>query len=391
MANIINASIESSSHNDQSRRRSIEAVHQEPSHKEYRAVLLGNVALDFPPDEISAAIRETPERLHNVLKQVYRKCYTNENRNVLDEVISMYVEHVCGRRLVNGNSPPLNESLIRHPHSLPQSWANTADQHHSTTAFSVPPAETRVDGQLTRRENDIAQARLEKTHHSVPAVDRPLWPCQLNDGELDQGSFSFAARPSRQPNISPNRLSLPPRTPSLTGRTTPRRQAGILANARSSHLQWSTQRISRLQYEPPDLQGLRNGEAAASPYFRSAALLPRQEGASPFFGSKTLPNAPSNLSLQNGSQAAGFQCAPVSPLAQSFQTRRAEVSDRSIGQETGHETSAYRMSAKFRHHDAHRSLINNFSFTANPYVGISSEQKASRIMRSSSSRRPAHR
>ncbi|KAL8874346.1 MAG: hypothetical protein Q9174_000297 [Haloplaca sp. 1 TL-2023] len=109
-----------------------------------------------------------------------------------------------------------------------------------------------------------------KHETTTPASGRFLLSRPSDDGELDQNaSSSITLRGSGPPSTSPTkRLTLPQRIPSIVNRATPRRQAGISANVRTSRPQFSMPEPNRLlQAQPGNRNPGRDTPPAASPYF----------------------------------------------------------------------------------------------------------------------------
>ena len=244
---------------------------------------------------------------------------------------------------------------------------------------------------LTERP-DSKKGPSRKHESTTPASDRRLRSRQNNDGELDQNAgSSVTLRGSGPPSTSPaKRLTLPRRIPSIINRATPRRQAGISANVRTSRPPFSVpEPNSSLQARPGIRDARRSTPPAASPYFSNLALPNRQATQTPYPAglqpfSRT-PRAPTSLMLAPPQTTPGRM-----PWLTSFHAPDTQQ-NQSVSQIPQRASGAFCQPGGFQRSAVQGPSVNSFSFTTQPQIENVQMQRNSRVPYSNHGRRPAHR
>ncbi|KAL8972990.1 MAG: hypothetical protein Q9183_000242 [Haloplaca sp. 2 TL-2023] len=247
---------------------------------------------------------------------------------------------------------------------------------------------------LTGRPDTSTKKGSSRKHESItPASGRWLRSQQNNDGELDQNaSSSVTLRGSGPPSTSPaKRLTLPQRIPSIVNRATPRRQAGISANVRTSRPPFSVPEPSRsLQTRPGYRDASRSTPPAASPYFSNLALPNRQATQTPYPAglqpfSRTPRAPPASPMLAPPQTTPGRM-----PWLTSFHApdRQQNQSGSQISQRA---SGAFRQPGGYQRSADQGPSVNSFSFTTQPQIENVQMQRNSRVPYGNYGRRAAHR
>lgn len=274
---------------------------------------------------------------------------------------------------------------------------------------------THLDNDYTLSNNGSAGYSFRNVPEERPcgefasvASPAPNYPRnrQFDDGELDR-DFRFTAPSrleSRLSGVSPNRLTLPPSTPSVVSHRFPRR-IGLSANVRTSKPPLPTPENSR---SPERRVGYRpttqtNAAPAASPYFRSRTLTTSQMVTSPFINRPSQPMAPPNprsyTSCNNPPMHTPAASTPwkLSWLTAPYKRDQSDTPGRRQGSST--EQRLQNGSGAYRHPGGHqnannddrRPSNNSFSFTDQPRINSTDGGRSSRAAFASHGRRPARR
>lgn len=282
----------------------------------------------------------------------------------------------------------INQTPSRNSHTSP------IPQDHSCTLSHVQrPTFSRASIISGDRSYGVSENML-------PATSNLLRQCQFDDGELDQ-KFRFSAPSrveSRPLGVSPNRLTLPPSTPSLFNYTIPRR-IGISANARTSKSSLPTPKNSRspqrrVSSRPPT----QSNAPAASPYFSSRSLAsgpvapgpyinrPPQQMAQPTARSHSTVNPPMYAPTASAPWKLSWLTAPFRQGQHESQSQQGLRTER-----LQNGSGAYRQPAGYQHRNDQRPSLNSFSFMNQPQIENVDVGKSSQAAYASHGRRPARR
>ena len=235
-----------------------------------------------------------------------------------------------------------------------------------------------------------------------PTVPNVFGKRQFQDGEID-GNFGLSA-PTRLKSdlsgISPNRLTLPPSTPSLVSRYPPHR-VGISVNVRTGKPALPTPEslnspFQRTSYRPT----APNHGPGASPFFSNRTLATTKVAPSPFIkrpSASMAQRTPVNHPAVNPPVLAPTSSRPstfswlTTPLRQGqhqHQNQSHHVYDTAMGQNG---SGAYRQRGGHERTIYQQPSLNSFSFTAQPQIEDVEERRSSRAAFISHGRRAARR
>lgn len=258
--------------------------------------------------------------------------------------------------------------------------------------FITRPATYTRAGMLSE---DLSNDAFEGTAQ-VPASF--LGERHIDDSKVDQ-NFGFPSLGSRQPGVSPNRLTLPSSTPSMVSRATPHR-VGMLANARTSKSALPRPESSRSPHRMANYRVPSNGQGpSASPYFGSRRLPANQAVASPFINRPSLSagrQSTPNHSAANPPILAPTASTPwkqlswfTAPFRQG--QHQGQTQQRSITEELQSGSGAYRQPCARQHVTDQRPSHNSFSFTNQPQIESLDRGYGSRNIFAKHGRRAARR
>lgn len=262
---------------------------------------------------------------------------------------------------------------------------HSREQHHSY--FPNPSPATSTIG---------PKSSLATTNRSP---SRFIYGHRGNDGELDRAFLSSSHR-SHPGDLSTNRLSLPPSTPSAFNYTTPRpngRHIGISAHVRSSQPSFVTPESTRSSqprfghHNPGNFT-----QPTASPHFSNRALAPFNTMQRPYTKDRTF--SPTSKAMVSDPRLSTPRLTSTSSAPRQFSWLTAPLGQsqhqghqRSYGGELLDGSGAYQRPGGPRASTNESISMNSFSFTSQPQIGDGKVERRSSSSFPSHGRRPVRR